>query len=386
MGYNLLTLQLQYEGYTPENHPAFVRVDSSRLPGDNPLRNLGGGFVYESWHLDSMVFKTPCGCHVKGRNVLHNMHCYISWQPENNNPVIVCPYAWRKEFFCEKIHPFLKTRSCGIQFCSCHATDEPYDYEKSIEKARDDEQKRRNELYKEFVASKNGHVCINHARFNEEKDAWEQHYSPYTCAHRCFSEFCPIRGRALDKKKANVYYDVYRSGVYEDGFIRQEWKKAEKGIPFFEKPVSRDICEAFVKMESHQITRKYAENHSTEKMFDPTVQVGIVNIRVESRPSRDLMQDLLDIQEGRFVSWAPEEEKEKKEQKKQRRKDAAKKRQKKLERKIIKSGFESLGEAERIRAKKLMSAEQIRELQKVHEEKPVFEQVDLMNLFMNGGN
>ena len=382
MAYNLLTLQLLYEGYTPENHPEYVQVDSSKLPGKNPLNNLGGGFVYRGWYLNEMVFKTPCGYHVKGRGVLDNMSCYISWQPENNNPVLVCPFAGKKGFSCDKLHPFLKKQQSATQFCSCCGTDEPYDYENSIEKLRADKDSRRRRLYEEFSASKDGHVCINHVRFNESEDRWEQHYSPETCANHCFSHFCPIRGRELCKKKGNVYYDVYRSGVYEDGFIRQEWSRVEKGIRFFKKPVSMDICEAFLKNGAKEkIEWMYNANHSSERIFDKSLKVEIKNIRAESRPHRDLQQDLLDLKEGRYVSWAPEEEKTKKEQKKQRKKDAAEKRLKKLEKKIIISGFESLGEADIIRAEKILTPERILELKQLHKEelkKPVFEQVNIL--------
>lgn len=381
MGYNLLTLQLLYEGYTPENHPEYVQVDSSKLPGKNPLRNLGGGFVYKRGYLDKMVFKTPCGYHVRGRNVFDNMSCYISWQPENNNPVLVCPFAGEKNFSCARIHPLLKRQQSATQFCSCCGTGESYNYEMSIEKARADKDAERQRLYEEFSDSKNGHVCINHLRFNEIEGRWEQRYAPEKCANHCFSQFCPIRGRELNKKKGNVYYDVYRSGVYEDGFIRQEWSRAEKGIRFFKKSVSMDICEAFLKNGAKEkIEWMFNTNHSSEFIFDKSLKVEIKNIRAESRPHRDLQQDLLDLKEGRYVSWAPEEEKTKKEQKKQRRRDAAEKRLKKMEKKIMASGFESLGEAELIRANKLLTPERISELEELHKEemeKPVFEQVNI---------
>lgn len=387
MEYNLLTLQLLYEGCTPENYPDYVQVDNSRLPGNNPLRNLGGGFVFKREYLDNVVFKTPCGLHVKGSGVLDNMSYYISWQPENNNPVLVCPFAGRKEFSCSKVHPFLKKEQnensmSATQFCSCCRTDESYDYGRSIEKARADKDAEKRRLYEEFSDSKNGRVCINHMRFNEKEGRWEQRYDPETCANHCYSAFCPIGDRELNKKKGNVYYDVYRSGVYESGFIRQEWSRAEKGIRFFKKSVSIDICEAFLKSGAKErIEWRYHMEHSRERIFDESLKVEIKNIRAESRPHRDLQQDLLDIKEGRYVSWAPEEEKKKKEQKKQRRRDAAEKRMKKLEKKIITSGFDSLSEIEIIRAEKLLTPERILELKELHKEemeKPVFEQADIL--------
>lgn len=385
--YNLLTLQLLYEGATAEKHPDFVKVGSSQLTGNNPLNNLGGGFEYTREYLRQMVFKTPCGCYVKGGNVLDNMSFHIDWMPENNNPVIRCPLSGSRDFSCEKMHPLLRPKIGhsdvnGMQFCSCYRTDEPYDYELSIErlrKARDDMKEKR---YQEFVRSKNGHVCRNHARYNEREEKWEMHYSPEMCAHQCYSEYCPIRGRELDKKKGDVYYDVYKSGVYEDGFLIQEWCRAEKGLRYFKKPVSMDICRDLLKNgDAEKIIKQEVLNNSTRQLlFDKSLKIEIRNIRAESRPSRDLMQDLEDIKNGYYVSWNPEEEKKAKADKKARRAEAARKRAEKLRKKIIRDGYENLEAVECMRAEKLFSKDEILEMKRLHEkemEKPVLEQIDL---------
>lgn len=387
MAYNLLTLQLLYEGYTVENYPDFVQIDTSRLPGKNPLRNLGGGFVYKSDYLRSMIFKTPCGFYVCGENVLKNMFYYIAWIPENNNPVIRCPFA-RGDFSCDKQHPLLqnKREDSGIiimKFCSCSQTKEDYVYDMSIEKVRRDRNAEIEQKYQEFVKSKNGHVCRNHAVFNEYDAQWHLKYDPEHCAYSCYSSFCPIRGRELNKKKANVYYDLFMKGVYEEGLIRQEWERVRKGVRYFKKPVSRDICDDFIKLRSDVILNKYKLNHGREFMADPSLVVEVRNIRAESRPRRDLEQDLLDIKEGRFISWEPDAEKKQLEEKRLRRQLAQEKRISRLEKKIVRSGIESLDTAERIRVKKLISPERIIQLEKEREElrqRPVLEQVNLLEI------
>ena len=35
------------EGYSTEDYPDYVEIDTSRLPGKDPLHNSGGGFVYK---------------------------------------------------------------------------------------------------------------------------------------------------------------------------------------------------------------------------------------------------------------------------------------------------------------------------------------------------
>ena len=388
MEYNLLTLQLLTEGYSVENYPDFVKIDNSRLPGNNPLHNLGGGFLYQKWYLEKMVFKTPCGRYVMGRNVLDNMwYMGIGWQPENNNPVLRCPFT-AADFRCDLNHPLLGNHVAGgglcIQMmCACHRTTEPYDYANSVEKLDAERRERKEQKYQEFVAARHGRVCINHAYFDERNEEWHFRYSPEVCVHRCFSEYCPVLGKTLSKKKANVYYDLYKKGVYVDGLLREPWERVEKGIRFFEHPVSIDICEAFVRLQSKEIYRKYRINHGMEYLADSSLKVEVRNIRVESRPSRDLEQDLLDLSEGRFVSWAPEEEKKKKEEKRLRRKQSREKRILKLEQKIRAFGYDHLDTAEQIRAEKALGQERIEQLVVEHEEfanRPVMVQMNLLEL------
>jgi len=386
--YNLLTLQLLYEGYTAEKYPDFVRVSNSRF-GKNPLKNLDGGFEFTRDHLEKMVFKTPCGKLVKGTDCFRNMSFHLTWQPENFNPVIRCPYAVGKGFECDMVHPLLKENRAHegsmsvMQFCSCSLTEESYDYENSIEKAYDDKRRHQEELYEEFVQSKKGHVCRHHARYDEHNDQWKMNYSPEYCASICTHSFCPVRGRELNKKKANVYYDIYRKTVKDTGLVCLENESMEMGLRYFDHSVSRDICEAFVKHGgAREIESKYRLEHGRDFVFDPNYTVEIRNVRVESRASRDLMADLELLKSGCKVTWAPEEEKLNKEAKRQRRKIAAEKRIARLEKKIIKEGMDNLNEGDTYRMNKLLSEERIMELEILHQEeknKPVMVQIGLID-------
>ena len=368
MRYNLLTLQLLYEGYSAENYPDFVKICTSRFTGNNPLRNLAGGFEYRSEYLSKIVFKTPCGRYVLGTHVFGNFSYITEWQPENNNPVIRCPFTIG-DFSCDKVHPLLrnecKHNETGnrLQFCSCCMTDEPYEYDYSIEKANSDRDRYIEKRFQEFSKKKHGRVCRNHCRYNEVIDEWKMSYSPKSCAKNCYSSFCPVRGRELNNKKANVYYDLYTKTVHEDGFLTWENERLQKGIRYFDTPVSKDICEDFVKMQADEIEKDYRMNHGMKIVFNKSFQYEIRNIRIESRPRRNLFEDLKDIENGCYVSFAPEDEKKKKEEKRLKREQALRKRISSLEKKIVTGGFDSLSAGERYRAEKHLSCERIDELE-----------------------
>lgn len=70
MEYNELTKRLLAEGYTADHHPDYVQVDTSRLPGNDPLNNLSGGFEYKRFYRDSIVYKTGCGKFIMGSHVI----------------------------------------------------------------------------------------------------------------------------------------------------------------------------------------------------------------------------------------------------------------------------------------------------------------------------
>lgn len=138
--YNMLTQRLLEEGYTADKYPEYVRIASGRY-GKDPLQNLHGGFEYTSEYLGNIVFKTGCGLLVKGSNFSSGGMGYmgIDWIPENDNPVIACPFH---KDDCDKKNPILRGAHGGgiskLLQCDCHCTQEPYTYDKSIDKARDD--------------------------------------------------------------------------------------------------------------------------------------------------------------------------------------------------------------------------------------------------------
>lgn len=382
--YNKLTQRLLSEGYTADNFPedkVHIAHGCYAMNGD-PLDNIYGGFEYNRIYCHAFVYKTGCGMHVIGKNVIRNMgFSREEWCHENDNPVIRCPYDKPD---CPDNDPRLHGMHGGglcIQcWCVCHRTDEPYDYEHSFEKAEDERQKEMNRKYQEFSDARHGRVCVKHMYFNERTREWRLRYDPGDCAKLCYSQdgYCPILGKQLSKKRGNVYYDLKTSGIHKQCeaqgsiFDGQKWTHIEKGIRMFDKPCSMTICEAFVKSNGKKrILDRYMSNHSYDFYMDKDLKVEILNVRAESKPSRDLMQDLQDIRDGIQISHASDAEKRKKDSKKEKRQISQQKRIEKLEKKILDVGYDNLEEysIDRVHADKWLGEERIAELETIRQKR-----------------
>lgn len=381
--YNLLTQRLLAEGYTAENYPK----DKVHIAGGyhtastGPLDNVYGGFEYNRVYSDNFLYKTGCGMYVKGSNVLTHMgYMGEEWCHENDNPVVRCPYDKAEcPLNDNRLHGIFGGGNCIQCWCACHKTDEPYDYDNSFEKAEKDRKDEERRKYQEYADAHNGRICQNHMYYNERTREWNMHYEPSNCAKMCFAQngYCPVLGRKLSKKRGNVYYDLKTSGVKKQTeaqhslFDGERWTHIQKGMRVFKSPCSMDICEAFIKVQSDKILSDYKINHSMEYLFDKSFKAEILNIRAESKPSRDLMQDLQDIRDGIEISHASDNEKQKKEAKKEKRKLAKQKNIKRLEKKIIEVGYENLVKysADRVHADKWLTPERLDELEQIRKQK-----------------
>lgn len=378
--YNKLTTGLLAQGFTADNHPDYVKLPGCIPDKNNPLKNYDGGFVYQGSYTDSLIYKTGCGKFVKGKNVLHDMgYMGIDWCHENDNPVMRCPYDNPE---CSRNNPLLHGTHSGVLraqcWCECHKTAEPYDYRNSIELANAEREAERRQKYEEYVSMHHGRVCANHMYYDEHTRTWSQRYEPHQCFRRCCSHFCPIQNRELSKKRGNVYYDLKTTRIRQDGtlFDGEKIVSVTRGIRYYDHPVSMDICKAFVKLQGGRIYEEYKWNHSQLWALDRTFQAEILNIRAESRPSRDLMQDLQDIKNGIEIRYDADLRKADKEQKSRKRAEAMEKKIQALERKLLDVGYENLEaySLDKIHADKWLTPERIRELaeirkQRIQEEK-----------------
>ena len=90
--YNLFTQKLFEQGYTFEHYPGYAKMPNPVC--DRKLFDIMGGFQYENWYQNQKVYSTGCGLLCRGSDFSNGYMSYmgIDWKPENNNPVILCPY------------------------------------------------------------------------------------------------------------------------------------------------------------------------------------------------------------------------------------------------------------------------------------------------------
>lgn len=383
--YNKLTKQLLSDGYTAENFPKDkVHIAHGCYSRNgNPLDNVYGGFEYNRIYCESFIYKTGCGMYVKGNNVLSSMGFMgEEWCHENDNPVIRCPYDKSE---CpdndSRLHGTQGGGLCIQCWCVCHRTDDPYDFGHSFEKAEKERQEEMDRKYQEYSDAHNGRICERHMHYNERKREWNLNYEPSACAKLCYSQngYCPILGKQLSKKRGNVYYDLKTSVVPDmrdkqiSLFDKEKYVSIEKGIRYFDKPCSIDICEAFVRVQKDAIAYHYWINHSWEKFINPTWEFEILNIRAESKVSRDLMQDLQDIKEGIAITHASDEEKRTKELKHEKREKSKQKRIEKIEQRILQIGYGNMEPYEQDRCFKYLDSDRIDELEAIREQRLIEE-------------
>lgn len=294
----------------------------------------------------------------------------VHWMVENDNPVINCPY-WGLAY-CPVRHPLLQdlylynfiSRVGKYKHCAVHRTYLPWDYENSVEKVLDANEREENALWELSLARHKGRACRYQAHYDRSRKKWIHHYVPTTCPQYCCS-YCAILDKPISPKKANVYYDLKRTWVQSgEGFLPDETKVSiTKGIKFIR--ASETICDAIVKYGRREIqSREYFANHSF-CFFGGKVEVQ--NIRWERRESRDLLQDLRDVADGIAVHHKSDLEKASKENKRIRRAQAQLRRVERFKRMIRTCGFDNLSAADRNRAKKHLSPAQILEAEQTYQ-------------------
>lgn len=372
---NELTERLLAQGYTPDNHPDYVRWYQN-----------ANEFEYTLKFLSSSTWEAPCGVMRKGK--FTNGYGWINgvcWRVENNNYNFHCPYRKQE---CEFFHPLLKCVGYAGK-CSWHMTDKQYDYDNSVEKIAVERQElTMKNLEKRFGYP--GMIHCNCCHINEETCEPYLKFDVEQClrftANGCDNQTCYCTGKERNIKKANIYYDVKVTTERQIGFIVEPIIKAFKGKRLFDSPKRITDLETYLKLypdapiKKEMGSREYQKNMHFITYHDEyrKYEMEISNIRIEAKESKDLMQDLLDAREGIEVIHQSDQIKQAKASKSERRATAKEKKLVRLENNIIKTGYEAMEPMEKCRAEKLLSRERIKELDnlrkqriKADKEKPV---------------
>lgn len=360
---NKLTEKLLAEGYTKDNHPDYVMPGRGFKDGD---------FEYYYWYSAELVYKTPCGMQVLGKNTHSGMSWYgKEYCHENEEVTIRCP---KNCVNCQQRGEPFNSEGDGIMqlVCPVKLVNEKYVYDGSVEAEQKllDDQIKRDKI--SFMMEKQGRVCEHHMRHDPVK-GWIFRYNPWTCVNGyCNNKRnCPVLGRDLGTATGNIYYDIDCEGrdYTLDGtfFEGERFHTLHKGFQVFKKPVNLELAKIYAKLCEDEIKYHALINcrlYDSLTMFraergEIDLTLTVVNIRVEKKLARDFDQDLSDIEAGIKVTHVIDETRKKKQEKHERLETAKEKRKKSMYKKIVKDGWKSLEEMEKQRAYKLLSPEEI---------------------------
>lgn len=363
---NKLSQRLLTEGWTKDQTP----------PGLRPWRDFDGGWTYEYRQRLDVVFEAPCGLLWKRNEVSmcgHMSFMGVEWTEENDNITTICPH-FEMDGPCPLNHPLLRdapVAGCHYEklcFCALHETDKPWCYEKSAQKVKDNQKAVEDRLWEEFRTAKKGRVCRYQSRFNRHTREWSSYYDPMFCHYGC--RHCSVLGKDLSEVRGNVFYDVKITWTQKGiGFLPDTQKTdITKGVKFLDKPCSLTIAEAIAKVCKRDIQRREETKRSIELYLGRIDSIEVLNIRAERKESRDLLQDLKDVEEGATIHHASDDAKAAKARKSANQQKAAQAKIRRLEQAILDSGFQDQPDFMKRRMMKFLGEDRISELEAQREE------------------
>lgn len=330
---NDLTKRLYAEGWTREHHPDSVYWKD--------FENFG----YKFETLIQTTWETGCGLLVEGRTVATSDVCFddVQYCPENNNPLIRCPYSRRD---CPNQPAELNRYS----MCLCRETDKPYTHDQSAEKIEEERDRQRREQYMEISG---GQYCFCLSGTNGFAGGRVKvEYDPETCIRLgCTNPVCSITKKPRDLSKVNVFYDIIRTYKTRVGIIEDTKTAVEKGCRVFPKPIARTDAELWLArkkaeynpfLSKHLIQPRlsledrrmeyFSDHHRSWPGYDyMEFSYEVQNIRIEKRETRDLLQDLRDVADGLTVVHAADQQRAKAQAKQEAREKRAAAKEKRRE-------------------------------------------------------
>ena len=326
---NDLTLRLYAMGYTREHHPDFVYWSD--------FQNLG----YQYDQLLRFTWETPCGLLIRGDSgVGRGLVCEdtsfggVWYCPENDNPLLRCPYDRTGCAFIPEGFP--------IPMCPCHLTQRPYDYRQSVERVEDETAK---EIHRQYMELTGGAYCACVVGGNGFAGGrCEVRYDVDPCNRDgCKNTTCVIRKQARDLSRVNVFYDIRRTWITRTGFLEERKTELTKGVKVFKKAVARTDAELWLQMRQAEFNPlrdksvidppKMTPEDRNQAFFSKMhrrygdydyfeFHYKVENIRIARSEQRDLLQDLRDVAEGIEVFHAVDLDKDKAARKRERRQRA----------------------------------------------------------------
>lgn len=176
---NDLTRRLYAQGYTREHHPDTVCWSD--------WKNFG----YKWETMLGFTWETPCGLLIQGESDVGRglavSECFyqrVWYCPENDNPLLRCPYQQKG---CSHI-----PQGFPLIMCPCHQTDRSYDYETSVEKL---ETEHHTEAHKQYMELTGGSYCACVVGSNGYQGGWYQvKYDVEACIRQgCTNPVCVVR-------------------------------------------------------------------------------------------------------------------------------------------------------------------------------------------------
>lgn len=265
-----------------------------------------------------MMWKTECGLYVnskKSYSPLFAGSCsYLgkTYSAENNNVLIHCPY---KEP-CEMRNKDFDNVKIMYGMCCISKTDDPYDYEKSIEKIKDDNDAiyylnleklyEKNPLYR---------GCGNVGRKDNEVKITYDLSKCLLWRNGCDKPVCAVTGKKRDLTLVNIFCDI--KYTVDKGMLT-EHEAIRKGIKLLSSPIMMECAERKLK-ELENKDEWYWRSHKS--MMKP------YKIYISKRATKDLMQDLQDAKEGIEVHHDSDLKKKAAQEKRERKEERQKKKQ-----------------------------------------------------------